>query len=112
MSVNPRVLRRLFAAAAVIAVLTVSAFYLRGILKVKRLANVPQIPSNVSESTKGFTFSKSEGGRTLFTIHAAQAERLKDSGRADLHEVNIVIYGRQSNRFDQIYGADFQYDPQ
>ena len=25
--------------------------------------------------------------------------------------MNIVIYGRQSNRFDQIYGSDFQYDP-
>lgn len=112
MPVNPRLLRRLFAAGAVIVVLTVSAFYLRGILKFKRVAAVPQIPSNVAESTKGFTFSKSEGGRTLFTIHAAQAEQLKDSGRAELHEVNIVIYGRQSNRFDQIYGADFQYDPQ
>ncbi|HEY6250672.1 MAG TPA: hypothetical protein VI685_11985, partial [Candidatus Angelobacter sp.] len=111
MLLNPRLLRRLFAAGAVIAVLVVSAFYLRGILKAKHAANISPIPSNVVQSTKGFTVSKSEGGRTLFVIHASQAEQLRESGRAELHDVSIVIYGRQSNRFDQIYGADFQYDP-
>jgi lipopolysaccharide export system protein LptA len=109
--INPRLLRRLFAAGAVLAVLVVSAFYLRGILRFRHTTNVAPIPSNVAQSTKGFTFSKSEGGRTVFVIHAAQAEQLKESGRAELHGVNIVIYGRQSNRYDQIYGDDFQYDP-
>ena len=111
MPLNPRLLRKLFAAGALIAILVVSAFYLRGILKFRHVTSIPSIPSNVQQSTKGFTVSKSENGRTLFTIHAAQAEQLKDSGRAELHDVNIVIYGRQSNRFDQIYGAEFQYDP-
>lgn len=111
MPLNPRLLRRLFAAGAVIAVLVVSGFYLRGILRFRHVTSIPSIPSNVQQSTKGFTVSKSENGRTLFTIHAAQAEQLKESGRAELHDVSIVIYGRQSNRFDQIYGADFQYDP-
>src|SRR5262249_4302168 len=111
MPVNPRLLRRLFAAGAAVVVLVVCAFYLRGILNERRdLGKIPTMPSDVSQSTKGFTFSKSEGGRTLFTIHAASEEQLKDSGKAELHDVNIIIYGRQSNRFDQIYGADFQYD--
>ena len=112
MPLNPRLLRRLFAAGAVIVVLIVSAFYLRGIMKERRaLEKIPKISSDVAQSTKGFTFSKSEGGRTLFTIHAASAEQLKESGRAELHDVNIIVFGRQSNRFDQIYGTDFQYDP-
>jgi lipopolysaccharide export system protein LptA len=113
MPINPRLLRRLFATGAVVVVLIVCGFYLRGILKFKRqLGAIHKIPSEVTQSTKGFTFSKSEAGRTLFTIHAAQAERYKEGERAELHDVNIVIYGRQSNRFDQIYGADFLYDPQ
>lgn len=113
MPLNPRLLRRLFATGAVVVVLIVCGFYLRGIIKFKRrLGNISKIPSEVTQSTKGFTFSKSEGGRTLFTIHAAQAERYKEGERAELHDVNIVIYGRQSNRFDQIYGSDFLYDPQ
>ncbi len=27
-----------------------------------------------------------------------------------MHNVNIVLYGRDSSRFDQIYGDDFAYD--
>ena len=34
-----------------------------------------------------------------------------DGGRAELRDVNIVVYGRQANRFDQIYGSNFEYDP-
>jgi lipopolysaccharide export system protein LptA len=108
---NPRLLRRLFATGAVFVVLIVSAFYLKGILNEKQIGGIPRIPSDLVERTSGFTFSKSEGGRTLFTVHAAQEEQQKESGRAELHDVNIVIYGRQSNRFDQIYGSEFQYDP-
>src|SRR4029077_2400602 len=33
------------------------------------------------------------------------------NGRAELHNVSIVLYGRDSSRFDQIYGDDFAYDP-
>src|SRR5947209_4850170 len=113
MPLNPKVLRRLFAAGAVLALLVVAGFYLRGILRIHgELRNIPKkIPAEIVQSTRGFTFSKSEGGRTLFTIHASQAEQFKEGGRAELHDVNIVVYGRQSNRFDQIYGSDFQYDP-
>ncbi|PYP84504.1 MAG: LPS export ABC transporter periplasmic protein LptC [Candidatus Angelobacter sp. Gp1-AA117] len=113
MPLNPKVLRRLFAAGAVLVLLIVAGFYFRGILRVHRELSsaLKKIPSNITQSTRGFTFSKSEGGRTLFTIHASQAEQFKEGGRAELHDVNIVVYGRQSNRFDQIYGSDFQYDP-
>ena len=113
MPLSPKVLRRLFAAGAVLVVLMVAVIYLRGLLKGKReIGSLPKnIPANVAQSTKGFTFSQSEGGRTLFTIHASQAEQFKEGGKAELHDVNIVIYGHNSTRFDQIYGSDFIYDP-
>jgi len=111
MSLTPSLLRKLFAAGVVLIVLVVSAFYLIGIMNQKRAGNIPNIAPNLAQSTTGFTFSKSEAGRTLFTVHAAREEELKETGRAELHDVSIVIYGRQSNRFDQIYGSEFQYDP-
>ena len=37
---------------------------------------------------------------------------MKEGGKAELRDVSIVVYGRQSNRYDQIYGDDFEYDPQ
>ncbi len=35
----------------------------------------------------------------------------KEGSRVELHDVTITLYGRDSSRFDQIYGADFEYDP-
>ncbi|MGZ3488157.1 MAG: LPS export ABC transporter periplasmic protein LptC, partial [Isosphaeraceae bacterium] len=60
----------------------------------------------------GFKVSKSEQGRTLFTIQASKAVQFKLGGRAELHDVKITLYGRDSSRYDQISGDDFAYDPQ
>jgi lipopolysaccharide export system protein LptA len=71
-----------------------------------------KIGLNVEQSAEGFTISNSEQGRTLFKLEASRAIQFKQGGRAELHEVTITLYGRDSSRFDQIYGKDFEYDPQ
>ena len=65
----------------------------------------------MEKSATGFNLSKSEGGKTLFTIHAASVQQYKEGGRAALHDVSITVFGRNQDRSDQIYGADFAYDP-
>lgn len=86
-------------------------FYLRGILKSVPVAQLPKsIPANVEKSGKGFTFSQSEGGKTLFTIRAASFQQYKESGKAELQDVSIIVYGRDQDRSDQIYGSQFSYD--
>src|SRR5215470_3896197 len=113
MRFDPKRLRKIFAASAVLIVLVVAGIYIRGILKAR--IDVPPrpkpIPSNVQSSASGFSFSKSEGGKTLFTIRAASVQQYKEGGRAALHDVSIIVYGRNQDRSDQIYGADFAYDP-
>src|SRR6185312_3939384 len=111
MPVDPKRLRRLFAAGAILAALVAAFFYLRGILKSAPIVQAPKsIPGNVEKSGKGFTFSQSEGGRTLFTIRAASFQEYKQSGKAELQDVSIVVYGREENHSDQIYGSRFSYD--
>ena len=112
MTLQPRVLRRLFAAGAVLAILVATGFYLRGIMKGRYLATAPpaKIPDNIAETAKGFTFSKSDGQRMLFTIQASSFQQYKDGQRYELHGASITLYGRQGNRADHIYGSDFQYD--
>ncbi len=56
--------------------------------------------------------SKSDGKRTLFTVQATDLKQFKFNGNAELHNVSIVLYGRDSSRFDQIYGDDFAYNQQ
>ena len=64
----------------------------------------------MEKSGKGFTVSQSEGGKTLFTIHAASFKQYKEGGKAELQDVSIIVYGRDQNRSDQIYGSEFSYD--
>jgi lipopolysaccharide export system protein LptA len=65
---------------------------------------------DIKQTAAGFQFSKSDGKRTLFTIQASGVKQFKLNGRAELRNVSIILYGRDSSRFDQIYGDDFTYD--
>ena len=77
------------------------------------LHNVPQkLGFDIQQTSDGFSLSKSEGGRTIYTIRAARTVQFKQGGHADLRNVHIVIYGRKHDRYDQIYGDQFTYDPQ
>lgn len=112
MPLNITRLRMLMAALAILLIAVVAGFYFYARFRVRSaLQEVPQkLGINIQQSTQGFSLSKSEGGRTLFTVRASKAVQYKEGGRAELRDVNIIVYGRQSNRFDQIYGADFEYD--
>jgi len=70
-----------------------------------------KIAYDIKQTASGFQFSKSESGRTVFTIRAKNVKEFKLNGYAELHDVNIILYGRDTSRFDQIYGNDFTFDP-
>ena len=113
MPINIPRLRWWFAALAIALMVVVAGFY--GYARYRLRSVIKEIPKkygvDVQQSTTGFTFSKSEGGRTIFTVHASQAVQYKGAGRAELKDVNIIVYGAEANRFDQIYGSNFEYDP-
>jgi lipopolysaccharide export system protein LptA len=114
MPLEVSLLRRWFALGAVALALTVTVvyFYARHRLE-NALKEVPEkIGIEVQQSAQGFSISRSEQGHTLFQIHADKAVQFKAGGRTELHDVTITLYGRDSSRFDQIYGANFEYDPQ
>jgi lipopolysaccharide export system protein LptA len=107
-------LRRWFAGAIIVAVLAVAGayFYARHRMQ-NALKQVPaKIGLEIKQTATGFTVSKSQQGRTLFTIQASKAVQFKQGGHAELHDVRITLYGSDSSRFDQIRGADFEYDQQ
>ena len=51
----------------------------------------PQLPRDVSVHTEGFTFSRTAGGKTVFTVHAKTNLGFKDN-KGVLEEVDVTVY--------------------
>jgi len=95
-----------------VAAVTLSYWIARSRIK-PVLHNVPQqLGVDIQQTSDGFSLSKSEAGRTIFTIRASKAVQFRQGGHAQLRNVHIVVYGRQHDRYDQIYGDQFTYDPE
>jgi lipopolysaccharide export system protein LptA len=105
-------LRRWLGAIAVLFTAVVAGMYFYARMRERNvLKEIPnKIGFDIKQTAAGFQFSKSDGKRTLFTIQASDLKQFKLNGRAELHRVSIILYGRDSSRFDQIYGDDFTYD--
>src|SRR5579863_7232300 len=105
-------LRRILAATAILLSLVVAAMYFYARSQATNvLKSIPgKIGYDIKQTASGFQFSKSDGKRTLFTVQASNVKEFKLNGNAELHKVSIILYGRDSSRFDQIYGDDFAYN--
>ena len=100
------------AALLVIAIVGVS-YYAARYREKPTLHNIPkELGFDIQQTSNGFSLSKSEGGRTLYTIRASKAVQFKAGGHADLSNVHVVVYGHEHDRYDEIYGEHFSYDPQ
>src|SRR3984885_12510492 len=106
-------LRRWFAAGAILMIAIVAGMYFYARWRVSMA--VHQIPAklglDIQQTAEGFSISKSEQGRTQFTVSASKAVQFKQGNRAELHDVKIVVYGKDSGRFDRIAGDNFEFDP-
>src|ERR1017187_9299266 len=97
--------------SAVFLVVVIAAFigaarYVRHRL----LAALPaKLRINITSDANGFTLSRALGGRTVFLLHAAKKEEHTDK-KITLHDVSIILYGKQGDRQDHIQGDEFEYD--
>ncbi len=98
-------------AVALLLIVTASYFIAKSKLKPQFHSLPRQLGLDIQQTSEGFTLSKSEGGRTIYTIRASKAVQFKKGGHADLKNVHIVVYGKAHDRYDQIYGNEFTYDP-
>ncbi|MGA8215217.1 MAG: LPS export ABC transporter periplasmic protein LptC [Candidatus Sulfotelmatobacter sp.] len=105
-------LRRWLAVIAVLFSAVVAGMYFFARMAQRNvLKEIPnKIGIDIKQTAAGFQFSKSDGKRTLFTVQASNLKQFQLDGSAELHNVSIILYGRDSSRFDQIYGDDFSYD--
>src|SRR5450631_1781789 len=106
-------LRRWFALGAILMIATVGGMYFYSRWRVRKVVHdIPaKIGLDIQQTAEGFSISKSVEGRTQVNVSASKAVQFKEGGHAELHNVKIVIYGKDARRFDQITGDDFEYDP-
>jgi lipopolysaccharide export system protein LptA len=95
-------LRRWFALGAILMIATVAGMYFYARWSLRRA--VREIPAKIGleiqQTAEGFSISKSVQGRTFFTVSASKAVQFKEGGRATLHNVKIVIYGKDAGECD------------
>lgn len=69
----------------------------------------PPVPESVGQRSAGFTFSKIDRGRTLFTIHASRVTEFKETKKSLLEDVSIVIFGSDGSRQDRVASSGCEY---
>jgi lipopolysaccharide export system protein LptA len=104
-------LARWSAAVAIIMAAAVAGVYLhRAWLERRERASAPPpVPATVEEQSAGFSFSKVEGDRTIYTVRAANATQFKEGNRNLLEDVSITSYGQQGDRNDTLRTKSCEY---
>jgi len=69
------------------------------------------VPVEVKGKSETFSFSKTEGDRTLFTVRASQLTELREGGKSLLEDVWITMYGRAGQRYDNLHASKCDYLP-
>ena len=60
------------------------------------------LPVNVNQQQSGFSFTRSDNGRQVFTVHAARTTAFNGGGETVLNDVWVEVFGRSGNRHDLI----------
>ncbi|UWZ83497.1 hypothetical protein [Occallatibacter riparius] len=105
-------LRTLVLASGVLLIAALVGFL--ALSKIKNKLNLKEIPhklgADIQRQANGFVYTQSHGGHTLFKIRASKVVQLKKDGRAQLHDVEIELYGQDGSVVDRIKGGEFDYD--
>ncbi|MGC1186477.1 MAG: LptA/OstA family protein, partial [Candidatus Acidiferrales bacterium] len=104
-------LARWSAAVAILMAAGVAGVYMhRAILERRAIALAPPaVAPSVAEHSAGFSFSKVEGDRTIYTVRAANATQFKEGNRNLLEDVWITSYGEQGDRNDTLRTKSCDY---
>ena len=109
-------IERLRTLVLVVGILIIAAIFITlGVGKWKNRfikRDIPQrLGADIQQEGKGWTYTQSRGGRTLFRIHAGNVVQLK-KGSALLRQVEIELFGQDGSSVDRIEGNEFEYDQQ
>ena len=111
MALSIRRLRWVLAAGALLLVVVLVAYIGYGRYLALAVYNklLHKAGVTISHDTNGVTYSQTQKGRTIFTLHAKTATQVGE-GKYDLHGVNVTLFSRDGTHTDYITGDEFTYD--
>ena len=90
--------------AASLAVITAGIYLQRKWVAHMEKKNAPPAPSeNVERQSSGLTFSKVEGNRTVFTVHASKSTDFRGQDASLLEDVRVTVFGKSGDRNDILH---------
>ncbi len=102
----------LMASALAVTVLAVAGAYWRGLAhQEKPMPALQSLPKNANQQLSGYTFTRSEEGRRIFTVHAARTVSFTQGGSTVLQDVYVEIFGPAGNRHDVLRTNQCDYNP-
>jgi lipopolysaccharide export system protein LptA len=69
------------------------------------------LPPNTQQQLAGYSFTRSEGGRQVFTVHAQRTLTFKGGERTTLDGVEIEIFSRNGQQHDLLRTDRCEYSP-
>jgi len=102
--------KRLLALALVLTTGGIMAFWLRYRARNVTVHPPVSLPNNVSRQLSGYTFTRSDEGRRIFTIHAARTLAYNQGSNTVLEDVRVVIFGQSGNRHDELQTDRCRYN--
>ncbi len=99
--------------ALAVATLGISVAYWVATSHKEKPVVLPQsVPIDVHQQLSGYTFTRSDEGRRVFTIHAARTVSFKQGGATVLEDVLVELFGRTGKRRDVMRTQRCNYNAQ
>lgn len=76
------------------------AYWVRVARKDQPLPISQSLPTNIHQQLSGYTFTRSDAGRQVFTVHAARTVAFKQGGTTVLEDVTVEVFGQSGTRRD------------
>ena len=91
----------------------VTAVYWHRRIRQGEPVRAPQpLPSDINQKLSGYTFTRSDEGRQIFTIHAARTVAFEQGGKTVLEDVFVEIFGKTGERRDVLKTHRCDYNTQ
>lgn len=96
-----------------LTVLAVGLTYWRSARRATPQERLPPSPAaDVQQQRTGLTFTRSDGPRPVFTVHAARSVSYQESKSTVLEDVTVQLFGPKGDRGDILTTERCEYNPQ